>query len=384
MRKIGISGSYGGINLGDEAILHAMIAQLRASTRAEITVFSRNAEDTRARHDVEHVVEPHRLSRRESAEVVRELDLFLLGGGGILFDGDAERYVREIVIAHEQGVPSMVYAVSAGPLRTSAACRAVRRAMSLADVVTVRDHESRRLLEDLGVEREIGVTADPALLLEPVPRRREELLAENALDPGERLIGFSVRELGPAAPDIDIEHEHQLVANAADFVIERLDAQAVFVPLERSTLDVQHSHGVIARMRHATRSTVLRRAYTPGELLSFLPCFELAIGMRLHFLIFLALAEVPFVGLPYAPKVSSFLDDVGLPGPRVRGMSAGQLIAHVSRAWDTRESRREHMRAVLPALQERARRTHTMALELLERGHVKRPRPGPRGERARA
>lgn len=54
--KVGISGSYGGLNLGDEAILQVIIAELRRSLPVEITVFSRFPEDTRLRHNVEHVV----------------------------------------------------------------------------------------------------------------------------------------------------------------------------------------------------------------------------------------------------------------------------------------------------------------------------------------
>jgi hypothetical protein len=50
--------------------------------------------------------------------------------------------------------------------------------------------------------------------------------------------------------------------------------------------------------------------------------------MRLHFLIFSALAGVPFVGLPYATKVSGFLEELRLQAPALEHVSAGQLIAH--------------------------------------------------------
>ena len=63
--RIGISGSYGGLNLGDEAILRGIIQQLRAALPVEITVFSRDAEDTRERHAVERVVPVRKLSRDE-------------------------------------------------------------------------------------------------------------------------------------------------------------------------------------------------------------------------------------------------------------------------------------------------------------------------------
>lgn len=52
------------------------------------------------------------------------------------------------------------------------------------------------------------------------------------------LVGFSVREPGPAAPDIDPEEYYALLANAADFVVERLDADVVFVAMENTDIQI--------------------------------------------------------------------------------------------------------------------------------------------------
>ena len=167
--RIGISGSYGGMNLGDEAILEGILGQIRATVPAEITIFSRNPSDTMARHKVERAISSRSLTRREIIPEIRELDLFILGGGGILYDRDAEAYLREVVIAHELGVPVILYAISAGPLATPSARRAVQEALNKSEtiVITVRDRLGYRLLEDVGVTREIHLTADPAFLLEP-------------------------------------------------------------------------------------------------------------------------------------------------------------------------------------------------------------------------
>jgi polysaccharide pyruvyl transferase WcaK-like protein len=89
--RIGISGSYGGLNLGDEAILEGILGQLRATVPAEITVFSRNPVDTLARHKVEHAIATRSLTRKEMTREVQQLDLLVLGGGGILYDRDAEK-----------------------------------------------------------------------------------------------------------------------------------------------------------------------------------------------------------------------------------------------------------------------------------------------------
>lgn len=363
--RIGISGSYGGFNLGDEAILHVICAQLRRAVPVEITVFSRDAADTARRHDVEQVIQPRELSRSETRDVIADLDLFILGGGGILYDADADMYLREVLLAHEAGTPVMIYAISAGPLVTPSLRGRVRDALEPAALITVRDRHTRKLLEDIGIAREIVLTADPALLLEPEPLTREEIRRAEAFDPGARLIGFSVREPGPAAPHLDVAHYHRLLANAADFMIDRLDAEVVFFPMERRAFDVQHSHGVVGQMSHAQRATVLKRDYRPGQILSLLDHFEFSVGMRLHFLIFSALAGVPFVGLPYATKVAGFLEELRLQAPALEHVSAGQLLAHIDRAWDHRDQICERIDQALPSLKERAKASNDLAVRLI-------------------
>ena len=117
---IGITGSYGGLNLGDEAILHSIIAQLRKSLHVQITVFSRNAEDTRRRHKVDKAIPVRQITRDEVIPEIHALDLLIFGGGGLLFDSDVKTFLREVHIAHELGVPVMVYAIGAGPLDDAA------------------------------------------------------------------------------------------------------------------------------------------------------------------------------------------------------------------------------------------------------------------------
>jgi polysaccharide pyruvyl transferase WcaK-like protein len=121
--RIGISGSYGGLNLGDEAILQVIVTLLKNALPVEITVFSRNPQDTLARHQVDRAIAVRELSRGEVIPEVERLDLFILGGGGILFDAEAATYLREVVLAEEREIPVMLYAVGAGPLQDPTAQR---------------------------------------------------------------------------------------------------------------------------------------------------------------------------------------------------------------------------------------------------------------------
>lgn len=382
--RVGISGSYGGWNLGDEAILEGIIKEFRASVPVEITVFTRDAVDTLRRHGVEHAVAVREFLRDDILPALQPLDLFILGGGGILFDSDVPIYFREVELAHELNVPVMIYGVSAGPLEDPRAQAQVARCFEIAEAATVRDRRAKNLLEYCGVRREIRVTADPALLIAPEPLP-EHILQMEGLTNRRRLVGMSVREPGPAAPDLAGMDYHALLANAADYVVDRLDADIVLVPMERRQHDLQHSHAVLARMRGVHHASVLRGEYSSGQLLSLIGHFEFAIGMRLHFLILAAMQGVPFVPLPYAPKVTGFVEDLGVDPPPFEGLNAGRLIAMIDRAWDERDRIREKIAAALPSLETRARENNAIAVELLRRSQARRTeRASSSGPRAKA
>ncbi|MFN2505305.1 MAG: polysaccharide pyruvyl transferase family protein [Acidimicrobiales bacterium] len=365
MTTIGVSGSYGGLNVGDEAILTSIVNELgRLVPDVDVVVFSRNAQHTERHHDVEKGIAVRDATRDEVVPEVERLDLLLLGGGGILYDGEAHNYVREVRLAQERGIPTMAYAIGAGPLRGREDRLVVREVLDHMEAVTVRDAETKRLLEEVGVRGTIEVTADPALLLTPVPFT-EEMLEREGLTKERRLVGMSVREPGGAAPGLEQSPYHQTLANAADFMVDRFDVNVVFVPMERA--DVAHAHRVMAEMAEPARATVLQGRYGPRQLLGLMEHFELAVGMRLHFLIFAALAAVPVLGLPYASKVVGLFEALDLPAPSTLQRHSGPLLAALDRLWDSQDDLREVLRERVPSLQERARQTSASALALLDK-----------------
>jgi polysaccharide pyruvyl transferase CsaB len=370
MTTIGVSGSYGGLNAGDEAILTCIVNELgRLVPDVEVVVFSRDPEHTEAHHDVEKGISVRDATRDEVVPEVERLDLLLLGGGGILYDDEAHNYVREVSLAQERGIPTMAYAIGAGPLRSRDDRLVVREALNGMGAVTVRDTETKRLLAEVGVRLPIEVTADPALLLTPLPFT-EEMLRSEGVAMGQRLVGMSVREPGGAAPNLEQSPYHLTLANAADFVVDRFEAHVVFVPMERA--DVGHAHRVMAEMAEPDRATVLHGRYGPRQLLGLMDHLELAVGMRLHFLILAAIAHVPLLALPYASKVVGLFEALELDVPSNLQHHAGPLLAALDRLWDSREDLRKVLQERVPDLQERARRTSEVALAVLD-GNVAAP-----------
>jgi polysaccharide pyruvyl transferase CsaB len=363
-RAIGICGSYGGLNLGDEAILTVALEQLRlAVPGVELTVFTRDVCHTREHHDVDRAIDARTAFRDELIAELGRLDLLLLGGGGILYDRESESYLHVPRIAQAMGVPTATYAIGVGPLERHVERQAVADVLNGMAAITVRDQGTRRLLEQIGVTNDIAVTADPALLLTPAAAPPPEI-DWHELGRERHLVGMSVREPGGRTHGLEEGVYHRLLANAADFVAERFDANLVFVPMERQ--DIGHAHRVIAEMGSPDRAWVMKGTYGPREVLAMMGALDLAIGMRLHFVIFAALSGVPVLALPYAAKVTGFLERLGVPTPKmVQREHAGVLLAAIDRMWDLREEHRRLMDARMPVMQDESRLTVPLIAGLL-------------------
>lgn len=363
--RIAISGSYGGLNLGDEAILEGILGELRSTLDVDIVVFSYNAKDTEQRHKVRalSVRETH---KDEIIKELKKLDLFILGGGGILYDGVVEIFLRDVIWAQELNIPTMIYAISAGPLKSPESKKLVEEVLDKTSLITVRENESKRILHDLGITKPIEVTADPALLIKPQVFTKEQLKREG-INPEINLIGLSVREPGLAAPDLNIDHYHSMLANAADFMIERYEAQIIFIPLELgANRDLQHSHAIISKMLNAGKANVLKGEYTSSQLVGLMKHMTFCVGMRVHFLIFASLQFIPFISLPYASKVKGFLEELGIPYTPLENWNTGKICALIDNAWDYRKTTKKKLKDKIPLLKEKAKTTNTFLCHLLE------------------
>jgi polysaccharide pyruvyl transferase CsaB len=341
------------MNLGDEAILTGLLGDLRRRRPdARVLVFSRDPEHTRYAFPSVDTVGWEGMDRERRGQALRKIDLLVLGGGGILYDTEARRYLRLVSEAQECGVPVFTYALGAGPLTEEVDRGMARSILHRCVEITVRDEGSKLTLEDAGVRCPVTVTADPALLLEP-EEFDGDLLEREWIPDGRRWVGMSVREPGRAAQHLDVDSYHQLLAHVGDFMVHRLDARVLFVPMERQ--DISHAHGVLSYMTAADRCRVLHETYRPGQILGLMRHIDLAVGMRLHFLIFAAMSGVPMLPLPYAGKVFDFAQQIG--APALRGVvreAAGPLLAEVDRLWDERPLRVRQAAVRLAVLRERA------------------------------
>ena len=289
-----INGYFGFANAGDEAVLAAMLADLRAlRPDATFTATSGDVAQTRALHNCQAV---GRQSPREVMEAIKNCDVFLSGGGSLLQDVTSVRnvvyYTTMLRMARLAGRPTMMYAQGVGPLTSPVSRQLARLAFQSADVATVRDPDSALLLRTLGVTRAVEITADPVWGLAPTtPVERIEKRWVVALRswPGqdEGAVGRIIQALRAAASE--------------------QGATLKFLAMQPGP-DDEVTAGLVEE-----NEKLETRGKSPAEIVALAASGEVMIAMRLHALIFAASQGAPTVALSYDPKVAALAKLWGAP-----------------------------------------------------------------------
>ncbi|MFC0187331.1 polysaccharide pyruvyl transferase CsaB [Fictibacillus aquaticus] len=313
--KVVISGFYGLGNTGDEAILESIVDNLREELdNPDITVFSLSPQETASTHNVKSVYRGWRHENKEKIRALRQADLLISGGGGLLQDtyptkvifGPLPYYLLIVFLAKLCGAKVMFFSQGIGPVNTRYGKLLMKVFANLADLITVRDEYSKQLLHKLGVKRPKSiVTSDIVFGFMPKEDKAclESLpLAEEDMN---RVVAVSVR------PWFGRTEHYAEMAETLDKLLEKKDVIPVFVPMEGHH-DVKASNLVIERMKHSDKVHVLAGDFTPNQYLDFIGRSRLTIGMRLHSLIFATLKGVPHIGISYDKKVESLLKRSGM------------------------------------------------------------------------
>ncbi|MDD4239530.1 MAG: polysaccharide pyruvyl transferase family protein, partial [Desulfotomaculaceae bacterium] len=159
-----------------------------------------------------------------------------------------------------------------------------------------------------------------------------------------------------------------VLARAADD-LAALGWQVLLVPMHRP-VDLDCCREVTARM--SAPAFLLENSADYMDILALTANLDLAIGMRLHFLIFSSLFGVPLVGIPYDPKVNRFLQSVGLPpGLSAEGLNYTELSARLKQVLLERSEMGSQLRERVAPLQKEALKNAEMVAELLSGCSVK-------------
>jgi len=365
-KRIVISGYYGEENLGDEAILAALLDWLRRNLPSpEITVVSLNPALTNEEHGVEAVAYDNLY---EIDRLIAQADLVINGGGGIfqeynpieipaLFDDPSRgiiSYALTPTLAAMYEVPCLLFAHGVGPITTDSGARLVAHVFNSVTGATVRDEESLALLRELGVKRAIPVGADPTLLLTPAAEARIVELREQ----------LGIAEM--PAPQIGISlrswfewPDEEAIAQLRDFVdrlLENTGGTVIFLPFQTKPgfSDITIIDDVYNGLRCTDRVIVPEGKFSPGEMLGLIGKFDLLLGMRFHSLLFAIISGVPCAGFSFDPKLHHILTRAGMEKYYLdlsEGLTANSLQSLALDLLGQRESIRKKLLGVKSELQ---------------------------------
>ena len=324
--RITISGYYGFGNIGDEAVLAGIIETFRRlGIQTTFTVLSGNPSRTIAEHP--GVLSANRFSLPELLRAIRQSDLVISGGGSLFQDvtsiASPHYYLFVLRLARMLRRKTMVYAQGVGPLVRESTKRAVARALNRTDLITVRDPDSKRVLEHIGVEKPIHLSSDPSFLVIPDIRAADKLLAERGWA-GNRLLGVSLRWWKGA------DRWLPQIVQGIELAAREMDVLCIHIPMQPSE-DTRLTRNLSNAMEVPADSVKVAKGL-------FARC-DLVVGMRLHSLMFAVSSGVPFVPLAYDPKVESFARMAGVNTIlSVQDVSADEVKNSILATWQIRSS----------------------------------------------
>jgi polysaccharide pyruvyl transferase CsaB len=314
MKKIVICGNYGATNLGDEAILAGILKNIRETRpETEITVMSANPRQTEKMHKVKGIPlipAGFRSALRSifgfqmvrTLNAIRKCNIFILGGGGLFTDEKPFAVIiwsMQAQFAYLFKKPVFMYAQSIGPLKTKWAKKAVKNIFDRAKVITVRDQESKKLLEEIGVEKEITIVCDPAFSLEPIFKTN---LEQNPY------VILSVRGWLGKGTELN-----KNLAQYVDWLWGKHRIKTKLMPFQEvQDNDALELNKIFEQVEAKEACEVLKWEWDLDKIFGIFRGAKFVVGMRLHSLIFSCLCERPFIGLMYSQKVENFLREIGL------------------------------------------------------------------------
>lgn len=378
-----LSNTYGHPNIGDEAIVIAMLHELHNHfANARFSFLTSFPDLTQTRHPQVHAVHSQVFrGNRATLKVIKESDLLIIGGGGIIQDftslGNLLFHLSRAAAAYRLGTPFMCYAVGVGPLHSRVARCLTATVLKKAQAITVRDDYSAELLLSIGIPgRLVTVTADPVMTLPFASEANNHPVYQAALKAKQTapLIAISLR---PILEKYHVLRGKYTVSDTTVRLIEHIrviaenlkqsfNAQFLFASMHPKQ-DDPIGHMLAKALGPQTSFIMAPGDLSPQTMMAIMGLSDLLIGMRLHSLILASRSAVPMIALSYAPKVSGFLSLLGqenqIVGPDDWSVEKIGNLANVT--WAKRAEIRAQIEKSVPHLQARAEQNVTITKSVI-------------------
>ena len=362
-----ISGYYGFSNIGDDALLMSIIKDLKEfKPDIKLIILSKIPAGTTKDFNVKSI---SRVNLLRIYRTMKKSKAFIYGGGNLLQDNTSTRsllfYLSSIWLAKKLNLKIMFYANGIGPLKKSLGRTLTKKVMNRVDVITLREKLSFAELKEMDIVRpRIQLTADAALTVaEGCPAEGIDIPGLAGLPAGRPLLGISLRKY-PGHEKFEHERYEAVIARIADYMADTYGAFPVFIPMQYPD-DLPVLRNAAAKMH--SKNFIVNEKLDVFQTYRLISKMHMVLGMRLHALVFSAVAAVPMVGLVYDPKICGFLNYINQPSAGdVRCLKYENLEKLTRYVWQNREELSRQLSAGIPALKEKARENAKLAVELIE------------------
>ena len=356
-KKVLICGYYGYGNSGDDLLLRIITENLhRQVPGIDISVLTKSPRQTARTCSVRGC---RRFNPFSLFAAVMRSNLLISGGGTLLADNTSSRslfyYTFIIRLARALGKKVMVYGSGVGPVSTQRNRVRVLKALGCCDKITLRESSSLNEIADYinetGYSNDIlskaEVTADPAFLMRlPDPLWQKQIAARLGLINGRNYFAVALRPWKDNAADIE-----EQTAEAARVLFRRFGLSPVIIAMQAS-FDLPMAER-IAELIPETKPVVVHGLTAP-ETASIIGMCRFSVGMRLHSIIYSAVAGVPSVCISYDPKVDALAKELELNVISAETLTCEDIVAAAESVLDNRNQLAEKLRGNTRTLREKA------------------------------
>jgi len=262
-------------------------------------------------------------------------------------------------LAKSRKIPVVLYNVSLGPVYSDMGKTCLRRVLESSDLILLRDAESVKLLENLGLNYFSDImfnAADCALNTIPSNKQRlnEICNKEDILRGDMSWVSFNISSYidvyvrGYKGRGIGKEKFLNLIAEVIDMMIENLSVSVVLVITQ--PMDLQIANQLLAKLKNQRFIKLIsNREYTYQDIASVFSSVEIHVGMRTHSLILASSVLTPVVGIIATPKNRGYMCSIEQDDRMVefKNMTVDSLYTVIRSTWDDRRTIRAELGPII-------------------------------------
>lgn len=317
--KILIHGYFGYGNVGDEAILSALMEEFKIFNNVEFIILSSNPRRSTKLHRVKAIKE--RLTSLSFWRHFLESHILVFAGGGrygyatwrrMALLALLAKLLGKVVIFRGVGVYPYEWngrpVISESPMAFKGFTGLlVRLALSKVSYISVRDKYSFAVLRLTGVRRPLTIEEDLAFRIRlPNPSECRELVIKYGIREG-KVLGVNLRTLDGMTNEKVVSYVVKLVR---DFMKKGFD-KIVFIPFGFGSFkDRFFDNDLLIAFelkKKIPNLIIINEELNPKEILCLFNYLNYVIAMRHHAMIFALLAKKPIVALVYDTKTLELL-----------------------------------------------------------------------------